>query len=480
MTSLELLIEPIVNRKNLLTTCNFSVLLNGRTVWPVEGVHGGAIEIQIDDLLSHLVEFWKPLLLRQTYPLCFNPPRPSDLRAYAQARWGDLPESQAEDEDEEIEKFRQCHDISRCFAGYYDLPELWFIRSSDEFHIDTGKKFYRISFSEGFAALEKAGDFIASRLKNSSSKRWDKLIHAWGKRNLGDSFRLLRLSTGLDELTLRFAAEKGLLALPESVIDAANENDELRIAARMSSALPREDVQNILTRLGAIPLGGGEEIATAAKDIREYIHKGHGNERPYMQGLIIAAKMRDMFFDGSEGAIDILGLFRQLGVTIYIEDLNIPSLDALAIWGRRHGPAVVLNSGSPRHKGSGDITEHGTVRITLAHELCHFLIDGEHALGAVEVLQSKMPVAIERRARAFAPEFLLPTFIAGQFWQQFGSRTDQEGVLTLLNHLCYTFKVSRSVASWKIQYAAREHGYNLEKILDAIVPQRKPPQIPSD
>ena len=113
----------------LLTTCGLAAYVDEAVVWPTRGSDGTAIEIQIDDLLSHLTEYWKPLALRQTYPLTLNPARPSLLRAEALQNWDALPEAQAVYEDEVIEAFRDCHDLSRCFAGYFDLPALWLIRS---------------------------------------------------------------------------------------------------------------------------------------------------------------------------------------------------------------------------------------------------------------------------------------------------------------------------------------------------------------
>ena len=67
----------------LLTTCGLAAYVDEAVVWPTRGSDGTALEIQIDDLLSHLTEYWKPLALRQTYPLTLNPARPSLLRAEA-------------------------------------------------------------------------------------------------------------------------------------------------------------------------------------------------------------------------------------------------------------------------------------------------------------------------------------------------------------------------------------------------------------
>lgn len=62
------------------TTCTLVIHIDGVAVWPVRCEEDARIEIQIDDLLAHLTEFWKPLMLRQVYPIDVSPLRPSDLR----------------------------------------------------------------------------------------------------------------------------------------------------------------------------------------------------------------------------------------------------------------------------------------------------------------------------------------------------------------------------------------------------------------
>ncbi len=78
-------------------------------------------------------------------------------------------------------------------------------------------------------------------------------------------------------------------------------------------------------------------------------------------------------------------------------------IDAVAVWGDCHGPAVLLNI-NPRPRAS---TTNGR-RSTLAHEICHLLADRAHALPVAEVLGGQAPRRTEQRANAFAAEGLLP------------------------------------------------------------------------
>lgn len=72
----------LVDVKDRRTTQRLALFVDGAPIWPVRGLDT-SLEIQIDDLLSHLTEFWKPLMQRQTYPLDLNPVRPSTLLAVA-------------------------------------------------------------------------------------------------------------------------------------------------------------------------------------------------------------------------------------------------------------------------------------------------------------------------------------------------------------------------------------------------------------
>ena len=471
MTTLEFRFEEIEADTPRQTTRAFSVLLDQVVVWPAQGVNDATLEVQIDDFLSHLTEFWKPLMLRQTYPLALNPARPSQLRAKAEEHWAALPEQQVEEEDLILERFQDCHDLSRCFAGYFDLSSLWLIRSGEFMLIDTAERTAMVDYGIARDALQAAGNWIAERLKDD---RWSDLIACWRDRDAGDGTRLLRWSTSLDEVTVESLAADGLLVRPGSVTDAANDNDELRLAARMASALPPEEVRAILERIAMFPKANAPQLDDLAGMVGIFMDVELASARPFEQGEAVAGFVRERFGITPEAAVDIFDLVRNLGVQIYPEPFDPPTLDALAVWGGRHGPAALLNIASQRHGGTspGHAEDRGQVRVTLAHELCHFLIDRGHALGAVDVLRSRMPVAVEQRARAFAAEFLLPGQAAGSAWLQAERPRGRAGLESLLDELCRHFIVSKSVASWKLEHGARSYGVNLGQMLESIVPQR--------
>jgi hypothetical protein len=172
--------------------------------------------------------------------------------------------------------------------------------------------------------------------------------------------------------------------------------------------------------------------------------------------------------------VDIFAIVRHLGVTIRSAPVEPPTLDGLAIWGASHGPGAFLNEDSKRVllRKWGKIETSPGARVTLAHELCHLLLDGGSALSAIEVLKARMPVGIEQRARSFAGEFLLPGYIAAAAWFHAGQpsrRTDVEAVVVDLTR---RFGVTRSVAAWKLEHGTTLHDVNLGGVLDSIAPYR--------
>ena len=471
MTTLQFRFRDIEAEEPRQTSRTLSVLFNGAVIWPVRGVDDAALEIQIDDILSHLTEFWKPLMLRQTFPLALDPMRPSQLRAKAEENWASLPEDRAEEEDQILDRFQECHDLSRCFAGYFDLPPLWLIRSGKEMLIDSTGRCERADFEIVRDALQAAGDWIADQLVND---RWSDLIAAWRTRDAGDGVKLLYWSTSLDVASVTLFAAEGLLAPPKNVTEAASDDDELRVAARMASALPQAHIKAILERVKRLPKTDAPDLDDLVNVARTFLAEEWADAWPFEQGVELAKWARKRLHIAEDTEVDVFAVVRALGIQVHTEAFDLPALDALAIWGRTYGPATLLNATSLRHGGSGpeNAEDRGQVRVTLAHELCHFLIDRGHALGAVDILRSRMPAAIEQRARAFAGEFLLTSNAAADAWFAANRPRDEHGLEHLLGELCRRFAISKSVASWKLQHGIGAQNVDIAPMLDAIVPRR--------
>ncbi|MGV1793563.1 ImmA/IrrE family metallo-endopeptidase [Rhizobium sp. A37_96] len=458
------------NGIDLLTTAKMAVLIDGDVIWPIKG-ENIELEIQADDLLSHLTEFWKPLLLRQTYPLGLRPPKPSLLRADAERFWEGQSDTVAERYDECILAFEEAHDLSHCFAGQFGLPSLWLLREGDIVIIDTGTFVFRVDFTTVRRALDEVGKEITARLSGARSGKWDALLDAWNRRNDGDPASLLAWSASLDRALAREFVDEGLLFAPRTVDDASNDNDELRLAARMASALPSEDIRNILRLVREFRKGASEKLDQLSNAVASHIAHSFSNQRPHVQGEAAATFVRDWFHLDAKSVVDVFELVKRLDVDVYDRAVDPDALWALAVWGNRHGPAVLLNEKALRGF-KGNLPGNRAARVNLAHELCHLLLDRGHALGAVDVLNSRMPGDVERRAKAFAGEFLLPSRSAGETWVEARRPRSTDEVKKVVQSLAKQYKVTFSVAAWKLEHGVHELDEDISVLLNAVAPNR--------
>ncbi len=349
------------------------------------------------------------------------------------------------------------------------------MRSCDEIILETAGSLWRLPFEEVRLTLSAVGDEICKRLVAANKDQWEVAVEAWGQRNDTDSTGLLAWSAGLDRAVARDLIEQGVLAAPRDFDDAANDNDELRIAARMAGALPPVQIRQIILLARQFDKSKAPRLRTLADNCSEYIAERFERAKPYVQGEAAARFAREHLAMPAGQPINIFGLMTSLGIDIRDALAEPPTLDGLAISGDNHGPGVFLNRSSKRilpHSPRGDVKASHGGRVTLAHELCHLLLDGRHALSAVEVLKARMPAGVERRAKSFAGEFLLPTRDAAQVWLDAGRPSDRASVEAVVVALADRFGVTRSVAAWKLEHAARPYDVDLGVILDAVAPQR--------
>ena len=294
---IQFLLRPIAGR---LTTCDFAIHIDETPVWPTLGADDVLPEIQIDDVLSYLTDFWAPLMLRQVYPIDVSPLRPSDFRALAEARWTELPVAVVETEDEAVSNFEEAHDLSRSFAGLFALPSFWILRSGDHVTLETSRKIWRIPFSEVRDALTKLGDEICERLAGDLN-RWDDAIKAWKQRNQADDVSLLAWSVGLERTLAQALIDEGSLEAPRDFDDAANDNDELRIAARMAGALPADQIRAVVSLARQFDRRTTNSLDILARDCMSFIKRHFENALPFQQGEAAANYVRETLrFEGAK------------------------------------------------------------------------------------------------------------------------------------------------------------------------------------
>ena len=465
-------LDPVGKRRETLTY-TLSICAAGRTVWPVLHEPEHPVEIQLDDLFAYLVEFWKPLCLRQAYPLALSPTRPSFLARDAARRWEDLPQEQIDEEASAVDSFEEAHELSHAFGGLFDLPQFWLVREGDAMIVDAGRTLERLPVDNVLSELAQVGNWMAGRLLEAAPDRYDRIVDAWRHRDESNSVDLVAWAASLTPAVAGQLIDAGLIDPPGSFAEAANDNNELLIAARMAGALPTDQIFEILALARGLEFHDASALDECSVALLAYL-EAKGDLKPFSAGEMAANFLRDRLGIGPSEFLDIFDVAQRLGIEVKVGAVGPSTFDGLAIAGPRFGPGAFINTESKRvrDKTASDPRRDPGVRITLAHELCHLLLDRQHSLSAVEVLRSRMPAMVESRAKSFAGELLLPTSTAGSVWDQAHAPQDRGGLEAILQELAERYRVSYSVAGWKLEHGARERSVDLEPMLDVLIPYR--------
>lgn len=118
---------------------------------------------------------------------------------------------------------------------------------------------------------------------------------------------------------------------------------------------------------------------------------------------LVRRRLKDHLDLRADGPIEMEDLFARLGISVSRLTLGTREVEGVAMLERNGRVLAVLNE-------SGRLARYPTGRrSTLAHELCHLLFDPRPAkvVGQVDLRVSPHD-ALEKRANAFAAEFLLP------------------------------------------------------------------------
>lgn len=302
-------------------------------------------------------------------------------------------------------------------------------------------------------ALEIFGNALAARLPRHSDE-----ATAWYGRLPRDRQGLAELESQATKLTVAELEKLGIGA-------PANSNElifpgDVRLAARLAG--------------GSVPVG-------ALAQVFDVVRASHGDcgkiddladrfdaecraqmDRQHMwydKGYTVARWLRGQFELADRDQCDIEKIFAELGVDVRQVDMTVQAIDAIAAWGD-HGPVVVVNSSGERaHDPVGR-------RNTLAHELCHLVVDRGGALPFSEIKGDSRFVRsnenLEKRANACAAELLLPQEYARAFLAQ---RTDVEQVV---GELCRQFDVSKIIVLRQLENSRNRPGGPTDQQMDLI------------
>jgi Zn-dependent peptidase ImmA (M78 family) len=156
---------------------------------------------------------------------------------------------------------------------------------------------------------------------------------------------------------------------------------------------------------------------------------------PWEQGSRLGEQACELLVAGSETWIDVSAVLQALDVNSASIELSDEAIRAVSVFGPTQPPHIYRNSRT-RWGPSPEVE-----RFTLAHELCHLLLDREYGDELAIATGPWAPVAIEQRANAFAAAFLMPTWLLRDTLNQVGGHVDNPETIRAVSA---TLRVSRS------------------------------------
>lgn len=375
-----------------------------------------------DELVRWFIDAWSSFFETQRWP---TPSRATDALRYMQDLEREL--RQVADERaqsrlrETTTRFLQTHRLGGD-TWPDDLPDVFLSRDADEVVVawraprPTSDRCFlapngeaRISahaFAEAVRSfIEWRGAVSGGRLRQDAITWSQTLNGAEGAR------RAIRNEAGLTEDEVAgLLARSGLdfdtfFAIDRSDLEAGALTSAAAspVAMAFRSSAPTLDAES---RLALRNLVVCEPVHTRGRDLigqlRARLPRPDSNLPHYEQGYEMAITMRK-WLGRPHQPLDVEALLtRTLSVPVRDLALADGDLDGGCVFGAHSGPLVFVNT-EARMSGTG-----WGRRMTLAHELCHLLLDKppERTLSHVSGIWS-VP-RLERRANAFAAELLLP------------------------------------------------------------------------
>lgn len=402
------------------------------------------------ELLEFFGSAWRYLLHEQGYPIDFGhyryePDHPGQFRATVESRWDALEQEDVYREDRVMRDFLIVHDLAQGLHGAYP-PSLLLLRQGERMIVATRDRSWILPFEKTLEVLESFGQAVYRRIVSLDDPRSRIVRERWDKRSEIDPKSLFAIISGWDEEWSRGALPK-----------AANDEELLKeyaIAARMvGKRLAVQQARQLLEAIHRLPRTPRPPLDDLWAECTELMQERAG-QSPAQQGYALASALREHLEIDIDQPIDPEILLAEWKVAIHELALPDTPIDAVAVWGPNHGPAILINPDGPRSgKSSGR-------RSTLSHEIAHLLVDYGTALPVVEVLGGQVSKAIEQRANAFAAEFLLPRAVAGRtvagaLHGHLDEEERKKALIAAIDGLTQRYGTSHETTAWQARNSSR-------------------------
>jgi Zn-dependent peptidase ImmA (M78 family) len=384
------------------------------------------------ELAEFLANGWPWLTLEENFPLGIRGGTLDEVHAELARLWDSKSEAVREEEQEWVYNYRESHDLANGVQGAV-LPSIWLVKQGLYVWLCSDRVSLTHDAASVWALLEKFVETVVRRALGADDERAHKLNSAWAQRSAVSESAALQIATGLDAETLA-AVEGGVDSSIFWGVDFEGLNrSELVAAARMSAVLPVKDIRTIVDAIRATGSSSLDKLDATSASAQASLSPG----TPFDQGYAAASWLRRELGLDEDQRIDPADMYDEWGIRVDALVLSTSIVDALACWGPAHGPAVYLNKiGRFARSSAGR-------RSTLAHEICHLLLDRSGALPLVEVLGGRAPTRIEERARAFAAELLAPREYVGH---EFDVGQDPR---LILQRVTRRFMVGNELVAWQ-------------------------------
>ncbi|PZR16694.1 MAG: hypothetical protein DI536_05935 [Archangium gephyra] len=418
-------------------------------VWP-------AFEWTWVDFLEHLARVW-PLLRWQPWPLGLAPATPSEFPKLANERLHLLAGPSFDSAETEVWSFTEAHDLAHALGGI-GLPSLWLVPEGAVVHVATEHRSARLAPSDSIDALEAFVTEISNRLEPLAHPRARAAIETWAKRNKVGAIEAIELYTGIALTKLRVLARSSDVAGWFEVGTRFAETELVAVARATRGRVDVSDLRKIRERVRLASAKANKHLSSVTEKATAHELAG----RPWEQGYQLAVWLRGQLGSDAASAVDPAALLKTWDVKVDTVTLETQQIDAVACWGPKHGPLIVINA-----QGTHAKTESGR-RATLAHEICHLLVDRHEALPLAEAAGGQIAADLEARARAFAAEFLAPRAATFERWAAASGSPE-----TRLKAVCQHYRVSSQLAAWQLLNSGR---MLLEKERSFLERHAKPPR----
>lgn len=404
---------PSVGTSDAVTRGCGSLVLGGQRVWPPTGDDSACLEWTWVEMLEHLATSWARVVWEEGTPFDLRPSDASGLweQLEVQLEQGLLKQTETEQALATLEDYLQSHDLSQAIQGAV-LPSFVLVREGRHFWLCAPGRAERHSERVVIRALEELGDHLAGRLQDATDERATHAISGWRGRLDRSPLERVTISVG------RSSDEVAALSKSMSIEDYwdldrtdLRDANELLAVARMAKSLSGEALQSVLEQVRQQPFVEHDTLNKLSFEAQFELAEV-STRRPFEQGYNLARWLRATLLTTvsvTEAPIDPEGVLTEWGIAVVdLSSRLLPvDLDAVSCWGELRGPTVFVNpeglhAGAPNGR-----------RTTLAHEICHLLVDRRGALPFAEVLTSDSKGRAESRANAFAAELLAPQAVVG-------------------------------------------------------------------